>query len=240
MLKIRSALEWLRNADNHTYVTTGCAALAVAITAIYTLFAVLQWFALRESNSINRENVEYVQRALVFFSGQNGSIKRIDGKKVTGLTIVVPWENSGITEAMNGESRVNWKTFPSPNGLPSDFNFPDLGNVQSRQFEIPPRSNGNGTMDVPIEWIGSAKQGFVRLFIYGWITYDDIFKGNQGERKTPRHLSEFCDEITNIKSVPDDLTDPNAAITWELSLCSTHTCTDERCADYSARIAQSP
>ena len=64
------------------------------------------------------------------------------------------------------------------------------------------------------------------MFVWGWITYDDIFKN------TPRHLSEFCDEITNIKGTPEDITDPAANITWELSLCREHNCSDERCADY--------
>jgi hypothetical protein len=232
-------LAWMRR--NHNAVTAMFTVGIFLATSIYTVFAIKQWLAMNESNAINRENVESVQRALVFFSGQTESIKRITGKKVTSLTIIVPWDNSGVTEAMNGVSRVNWKTLPSPNGLPPDFSFPDEGTVESRQFEIPPRSSGNGTMDVPIDSIEATKQGVTRMFIHGWITYDDIFKGQKGEeRKTPRHLSEFCDEITNIKSVPDDVTDPNATITWELSLCPTHTCTDERCADYAQKISSAP
>jgi hypothetical protein len=191
-----------------------------------------------ESNRINRENMESTQRALVFFSGQVGYVKRFAGKKITSLTLVLPWENSGVTPAIDGDSRVNWKTFQSPTGIPEGFSYPDEGNVERRQFDIPPRGYGNGTEDVPIEWIEATKDNSLRLFVHGWITYDDIFKGKKGERITPRHLSEFCDEITNIKSSPDDVTDPAANITWELSLCPEHNCSDERCKDYSTKIKQ--
>jgi hypothetical protein len=188
-----------------------------------------------ESNDINRENVESVERALVFFSGQAGYVKRLTRKKVTSLTIILPWENSGVTPAINGLSVVNWKTFPSPSGIPGNFTYPDEANPAPKQFEIPPKGYGNGTMDVPITWIAATKDKRLRMFIYGWITYDDIFKGTNGRRKTSRHLSEFCDEIVNIKSTPDDLTDPSANITWELSLCREHNCSDERCMDYEEK-----
>lgn len=175
--------------------------LVIAASSIaYTMYAKRQWRVMRESNAINRENVESVQRALVFFTGQTPIVKRLIGKKVTSLTMVIPWENTGVTPAMDGKSVVNWKTFPSPNGLPNNFTYPDMVEVEPRQFEIPPRSSGNGTMDVPIGWIKATKDKGLRMFIYGWITYDDIFRGVEGSRKTPRHLSEFCDEITSIKS----------------------------------------
>jgi hypothetical protein len=214
-------------------------ALIFLATGAYAIIALLQWGAMRDSNNINRENMESVQRALVSYSGQTGQIKRLTGKKVTSLTMVLPWQNTGVTPAMNGKSVVSWKTFPSPNGIPDNFTYPDQVQVEPRQFEIPPREFGSGTMDVPIEWIQVTKDKTVRMFIYGWITYDDIFKGRpEGSKVTPRHLSEFCDEITNIKSAPDDITDPAANITWELSLCQEHNCTDDRCKDYKEQTEQ--
>ncbi len=224
-----------------TVAEVGMLILTVAIAAssiVYTIYAKRQWNVMRESNNINRENMESVQRALVSYSGQTGQIKRLTGKKVTSLTMVLPWENTGVTPAMNGKSVVNWKTLPSPNGLPENFTYPDQMEVEPRQFEIPPRGIGTGTMDVPIGWIQVTKGKTVRMFIYGWITYDDIFKKAAGAKGTPRHLSEFCDEITNVKSTPEDVTDPAANITWELSLCRGHNCTDERCEDYKEKTEQ--
>jgi hypothetical protein len=233
-VKSKRISEWF-NGLNHNGITALFTVGIFVATATYAVFAIKQWNAMRESNAINRENVESVQRALVFFSGQPAYVKRLTGKKVTSLTIVLPWENTGVTPAMNGKSIVNWKTFPSPSGLPENFTYPDEVNVEPRQFEIPPRGYGNGTMDVPIQWIEATKNGSLRMFIHGWIIYDDIFKGTEGTRKTPIHLSEFCDEITNIKSTPDDVTDPTANITWELSLCREHNCSDERCRDYQEK-----
>jgi hypothetical protein len=215
--------------------------LIFAATTAYTVIAILQWNAMRDSNEINRENVESVQRALVSFGGQVGHIKRVSGKKITKLTLVMPWENTGVTPSMNGKSRGNWKTFEGPGGIPDNYTYPDQSAIKLTQFEISPKGYGNITADVPIEWIQAVKNGGFRMFVYGWITYDDIFsKASNGTRKTPIHLSEFCDEITNVKSIPDDVTNPDASITWELSLCSEHNCTDERCADYAQKIANAP
>jgi hypothetical protein len=185
-----------------------------------------------ESNAINRENMESVQRALVFFNGNLGMVKRGEGKKTNMFTLVTPWENTGVTPAMSGKSVVNWKTTAAPEGLPDGFTFSDQVEIQPRQFEIPPKGSGNGTMDVPVLWIKAVQSKKTRLFIFGWITYDDIFKGRLGERKTPRHLAEFCDEVVNIKSTPEDVTNPDANIRVELSLCTEHNCSDERCSDY--------
>jgi hypothetical protein len=219
-------MKWLFTA---TVAEVGMFLLTLVIAGsgiYYTKYAKRQWKAMHESNEINRENVESVQRALVFFSGQTGIAKRITGTRVSTLTILVPWLNTGVTPATEGKSVVNWQTLPSPFGLPQNFAYPDLANTKPVRFEIPPKGSGNATMDVPIHWIEDTKNKKFRMFIYGWITYRDIFS------RTPIHLSEFCSEITNIDSGPKDVTDPTANIAWELSLCSEHNCSDERCSDY--------
>jgi hypothetical protein len=221
----------LLRTDTRFRIELGALVVGVLFLVIYGC----QLDQMIKSNRISRESVESVQRALVYFSGQPAYIKRVVGNKVGTLTIVIPWENSGVTPAMNGKSMVNWRIFHGPNGIPDNFTYPDEGQVKPRQFDIPPKSSGNGTMDVPIWAISSAKNGVGRLYVHGWIVYDDIFKGRPRKRNTPRHLSEFCSEITNIKSIPDDITDPNVNITWELSLCPEHNCSDERCADYKEK-----
>jgi len=205
-------------------------ASAVVVGIVVALIYIGQLRQMIESNRINRENMESVQRALVFFGGEVGAIKRTTGKKVTSLTLVFPWQNSGATPAMRGKSRVNWLTVPGD--LPNNFQFPDLGDPRLNQFEIPPKGFGNGTADVSIEYIEKVKAKRARMFVWGWITYNDIF------HKTPRHLSEFCDELTNIESSSADLTDPAVNIKWESSLCQSHNCSDERCADYWEKIGQ--
>ncbi len=76
------------------------------------------------------------------------------------------------------------------------------------------------------------RDGQLRIYVWGWITYHDIFKG------TPARLSEFCDEITDVKSSSTDMTDPSAKVTWDLLLCQEHNCADEECGDYGDKTAE--
>lgn len=183
--------------------------------------------AAKTANNTTREALTSVQRAFVFFVGSTSATKTIVNNKTTELTLTFPHKNAGVTPTKDAEARVNWKDFSD--GLPSHFNFPDEGSVQPRQFDIPPQAFGNGTLAIPIAVMEAAKQGRTRIFVWGWVAYHDIFG------KTPGRLSEFCDEIANIKSTPEDITDPSASITWDLSLCPIHNCFDDRCTDYKER-----
>jgi hypothetical protein len=179
----------------------------------------------KASNMITREALTSVQRAFVSFIGAISATKTVSGNKNTDLVLILPWQNLGVTPTKNARSRVNWKTFPGD--MPTGFDFADIGTVEPRQFEIPPKEMGNATMTIPIGWIDATKKGNVHLFVWGWITYYDIFAN------IPMRLSEFFDEITDIKSSPDDITDASANITWQLSLCRVpHNCSDEQCQDY--------
>lgn len=183
--------------------------------------------AARIANTTTREALTSVQRAFISFSGTASANKTISANKVTELVFTLPWVNAGVTPTKNAESQVNWRPFPGD--LPPNFTFPDLGEVQFRQFEIPPREFGNATLTIPIAVFDAARKRSIRLFVWGWITYNDIFD------KTPMRLSEFCDEIVDIKSSTEDIVDPSANITWQFSLCRTHNCSDEQCGDYKQR-----
>jgi hypothetical protein len=57
------------------------------------------------------------------WSSSTGKLEPLNGlkkKKVIALTLVIPWENTGVTPAMNGTSRVNWVVIP--NDLPDNSN----------------------------------------------------------------------------------------------------------------------
>ena len=179
------------------------------------------------ANKVTREALVSVQRAFVSFSGTLSATKIVKHDKTTDLMLNLPWTNLGTTPTRKSKSRVNWQTFPQ--GMPDNFSFLDIGDVAPRQFTIPSKGFGNATMEVPIQVLEYVKDGNLRLFVWGWITYHDIFE------RTPVRLSEFCDEVTNIKSSTDSFTDPASNITWELVLCSEHNCTDEECRDYKEK-----
>ena len=121
--------------------------------------------------------------------------------------------------------------------MPTDFTFPDIGTVQMRQGEIPARATGNATIEgIRPEVFVDAEHNRSRIYVWGWITYNDVFKG------TPRHLTEFCDEVSNIKITNEDASQaPQASseFSWTLSFCLvSHNCYDRQCSDYSDKIKQ--
>jgi hypothetical protein len=202
--------------------------LAIIGLFAYTTVTALMYSTNKQSNETTREALTSVQRAFVSFLGSAYISKTVVAGKTTELVFNLPWENSGVTPTKNADSRVNWKVFTDD--LPANFTFADQGNVQHRQFEIPPKGVANTTLPVQVVFVDAARKGGPHLFVWGWITYNDIFDN------TPRRLSEFCDEIINIKSTPEDIADPAATITLELQLCQVHNCSDERCADYNELI----
>jgi hypothetical protein len=182
-----------------------------------------------------RESLTSVQRAFVAFAGLVTLKKVTSEGKVAELTLVLPWINGGDTQTKGALSRVNFMYLPvnptlhQTGDLPSNFTFPDMGYVKARQFFISARGYANGTENVPLAVLEQAKKGQMRLYVWGWITYHDVFKG------TPTRLSEFCDEITDIKSSTADMADPTSTVTADVSLCEEHNCSDEECRDYQKK-----
>jgi hypothetical protein len=218
----RTASEEKRDARDKRRLSVEMITLGALI--LYAAIAAVQGCLMYESNKITREALTSVQRASVFFAG-TGSIKRIvSSGQIIAIQLTLQWENGGTTPTRQAKSEVNWKTFPGD--IPADFDFQDVGNVRRNDFFISPKTAGNATETIPIGDIISAQKGKTRLFVWGWITYRDIFS------KTPLRLTEFCDELTNIQSSTESITDPSANITADFSLCITHNCSDEDCKDY--------
>jgi hypothetical protein len=179
------------------------------------------------SNEISKESLVSVQRAFVVFIGAVYGTKISDdsGKHAVAMRLNAPWQNSGNTATKDAISQVNWISLPQ--GLPGNFTYPDIGNIPKSQFALGPKVMGNTTMFVPIDYFQAALQKKTRLFVYGWFTYRDIFSG------TPTRLSEFCDEIINVKS-DAPMSNAKANASWDVSLCPAHNYYDEQCEDYQS------
>jgi hypothetical protein len=163
--------------------------------------------------------------------GKSSAEKIIENNKITGLTITLPQDNIGDTSTVNVKNMVNWKAFPGNAGMPNDFDFADQTTVQMRQVDIPSKAAGNSTFTIPVEYFDATKKQAIRLYFWGWTSYNDVFKG------TPRHLMEFCDEVTGVKITNEDVTNPATDFTWSLSLCTVpHNCYDQQCVDYEEKI----
>ncbi len=106
-----------------------------------------------------------------------------------GWRCVIMWENSGATPTQDLRMWVNWGSYASP--LPSNFEFPDLGDRRGESATIiPPRGQTSTivfTLDFQHAIALMNKQAFT--YIWGWAEYKDIFPN------TPKRRTEFCVQV---------------------------------------------
>jgi hypothetical protein len=109
------------------------------------------------------------------------------------IIIIPEWINNGGTQTINLHTHDNGKFFPLadfPNGLPDDFSFPDLVKGDKIPILLGPKDTFFGRDIVFNEQAADATiAGKGRLYIWGWVEYNDIFEN------TLRHRTEFCNEI---------------------------------------------
>jgi hypothetical protein len=91
-------------------------------------------------------------------------------------------ENTGATATRHMVTSVSWAQFQPD--LPNDFHFPDgaqepalLGPRQTMELRI---------ADIPADVLSNAEQGSHKLYMWGWVEYNDVFANTQ------RHRTEFC------------------------------------------------
>lgn len=188
----------------------------VVMTVIVTM---KQWQAMVESNNINRDAVISVQRAFVT-PGTAQAIKAVQENGQMAWQFWIPWENSGSTPTVNARGHVNYKY--GLDDLPSDFAFPDIGEFRSTQAVVGPRASIlSGRLSIVLGTIGLVQLKKLRLHIWGWIAYNDIFTD------TPLHVKEFCRELTQV--IGDVNTDQ---VRFVFTNCNSHNCSDRQCQDY--------
>jgi hypothetical protein len=157
-------------------------AWAAGLSAVISTMAVLAAIRLAyQANQIARDTAKRQLRAYVFL---NRIICReeIDGQGKPGLySFIAEWKNFGQTPAQNVKVFANcWHWHGSK--LPSWFSFPDLHSrwgpedgrpnmiAPGERIELTPNS-GNLLPELKQE----VRNGWRRVFCWGWITYDDQF-----------------------------------------------------------------
>lgn len=99
--------------------------------------------------------------------------------------IFVMLENTGQTPTRHARVNINWQI--RPDKLPSTFDYP---NGETELAVIGARSVfGSPGFFVSIADVGTVAAKERKLFLWGWVEYDDVFK------VTPRHRTEFCFEM---------------------------------------------
>ena len=140
--------------------------------------------------------------------------------------------NNGPTQGRKFSSHVSWEPWVHFEGdLPPDFAFEDKGKPGRPRYIAP-----NGDVfghHLPIQSciLSAVQGGNLRLFIWGWATYWDIFEG------TKIHTTRFCFELDRIDGDPYRVpTEPGElpTIFFNFRTCERYNCADEDCAEEGA------
>jgi hypothetical protein len=221
--------EWQKKWKNMTLANklmvsfTGVIALC---TVIYAVVAYFQWTALIESNKINRDALESVQRAYVNFSTAVETTIVLDPytHKANTWKFTVPMENSGVTPTRRMIAHADqWNNHDR---LPDDFTYPDTGNLAPQLIPLGPKGKtGLGPISITPDVIEALESvptgGSWHLYFYGWAKYRDVFPG------TPEHITKFCYEMTQVSGNP--YFPKKEEMYSYFSACPHHNCTDEEC-----------
>ena len=161
------------------------------------------------------------QRAFINF----GKVMQDNPIIIPGHTDVQGWEfrphigNSGDTPTRNARTHASFRYLPTI--LPADFTFSDIGQEgPDTPFMLGPKEDATGpNLTVPFAVMEDVKAKTIHLYVYGWLTYQDIFP------KTPMHISMFCMELADIRG---QLV-PGTGYQFLWTLCPRHNCGDDEC-----------
>ena len=150
-----------------------------------------------QSNRISRESLQSVQRAFVAVS----PVPEIQTAN-TGTDQLILFNfwmgNSGVTPTKKLSAHGNWLKRYDLLPLPKDFQFPDSGDgsQDSSVTVIGPKDKFPLSVGpIPRDFIERLYKREVRLFVYGWVKYNDVFEN------TPRHIVKFSYELVAVPGV---------------------------------------
>lgn len=176
-------------------------------------FTATLWWATLGMLSVSRKQLEAIrkqgehaeralvsaERAFVFQRNMDISAGLDPDGTVLAWVIIPSWENSGSTPARHVVCHVSLDYQQGYLRLSDSFNFPerwDVGEPEVFMVSIAPHGQiGDAAKRIPIAELMASLQKKKRIFMYGWIEYDDAFPG------TERHRTEFCVEII-VRSDP--------------------------------------
>lgn len=213
------SMRWLWS----TFFANRAPAWTAGATIVLMVFSGLLW---KVSDRANETSVAS-ERAFVSFSGPV-FVKDIQGNKWKGLNVYYAWSNSGTTPAKDEISE--WNMSLGPTVPEKGLNFDNLSQNERMSLVLGPKAGFQLTpVYLSTADLEAVSEGKKHLFFWGWTTYRDIFSG------TPRHLSEFCTDVTSAIWTLPDHTSLAADLKTIQPPCPVHNCYDEDCEDYSTR-----
>lgn len=169
-------------------------------TLVLMISTILLWRETRRTANIARRAAEtgetaliIPQRAYVFHDQINMSAVCAADGSVLAWVVIPGWKNFGTTPARQAVCHTSLYCQRGMGALSDAFGFPeqwDIGEPAVAMVSIPPMGAiGDSAKRIPIGALMGAAQKKQKIFMYGWIEYDDAFSG------TSRHRTEFCVEV---------------------------------------------
>jgi hypothetical protein len=145
--------------------------------------------AAAEQVRLSREALQLVERAYVTNTAVHFSYRYINGNELQAVSVAIKWENTSNTPALGTRSHLNY-SLRMGEPLPTEFDYPDYGEVRDVRSSIGPKSHTNsGDVLLPMDVISGMVTGEIQCFVWGWYEYDDVFEG------MPRHRTEFAFQL---------------------------------------------
>jgi len=184
-------------------------------TVIYSVVTIGLYRIAKNTLTVSQRAFIYAERADIFNSPRvKTSVTRPPG---TPTQIDIAFKNSGQTVASNEVVTIN--ILANKLGIPSDFTYPvDNG---SKPTLLAPQAEGHMSKTIGAQDLADAESGKTLLFVYGDISYDDVF----GEK----HRTEYCFQFYGYTTTPDG----NLG-NYIFYSGPTHNCADDGCKDGSS------
>ncbi len=208
-------------------VAVGALYAGIAVAVIY----LFQYIAMVDSNQINRESLQSVQRAFMTF-------RKVDGVRRANKTqpeLVGVWrfsgvaENSGTTPATNVVTHFDMDSvFDPPEGafIGTGGDFVDSAGPKN-EFEFGYLNRDDAFLGIDPQH--PPKFGAIQrpITFWGWIVYRDVFFPH-----TTWHLTEFCTQMQGVSIQPPSNPKEGESYNMTFRSCRHHNCTDKDCSDY--------
>jgi hypothetical protein len=221
--------QWWRRLDSWRFVAE---VLILAITIKIACIYSSQLTQMIESNNINREALQSVQRA--FVSQTDIQQTRLKGGNVYWDFSFV-FENSGQTHATTKVGDLHIEELPNePDGeqfigtkpsLQGTLTIPTKGPTIAGVKSLPETllfGSQFGQKITAEDWGKIRMNQNIRA--WGWILYRDVFL------KTPVHLTEFSLTLGSARL------EPNGDVVIGFRRSNTHNCDDKDCEDYETIV----
>lgn len=227
---METVIFWLRVVSNWLETHNGAiTAIATAFIAFFTIALAIStkklWResriasrisyraarAAKKSADVSEQTLIATERAYVFVKAirHEPIIDTVSARHFVRAWNFIPvFENSGSTPTKHSIMHVSFAI--ENEGLPDAFQFPDLWlegmpKRYSRFFIGPKAEKWSAPIEIHTVDLEAVKNRGKRIFIWGWIDYNDVLKG------TARHRTEFGLELF----VKGDPAIPTASFTFQ-------------------------